>query len=93
MLQGMVGLQIDGRLRVLFLTRRQISSWKDVIQDARAESFTDMKPLQLARLDDVSAQEIYHYVSEKAGEIYDSDWQGITPDAMDAWLEEAVSPF
>ena len=87
--QDLVGLHIDGRLRVLFLTRQQISSWKEVIQNTRAESLTDMKPLRLAGLDDVSAQEIYHSVSDKAGEIYDSDWKGITRDAIAAWLEEA----
>jgi tetratricopeptide (TPR) repeat protein len=87
--QDLAGLQIVGRLRVLFLTRQEISSWKDVIQDTRVETLTDMKPLRLAGLDDISAQEIYHSVSDEVGKIYDSDWKGITRDAIAAWLEEA----
>ena len=87
--QALAKLQNVKRLRVLFLTRQQISNWKDDIQDARVESLTDMKPIRLAGLDGVHAHEVYLSASDKIGETLDSKWKPINQEALSAWLDEA----
>ena len=87
--QALAKLQNVERLRVLFLTRQQISNWKDDIQDARVESLTDMKPVRLAGLDGVHAHEVYLSASDKIGETLDSKWKPVNQEALSAWLDEA----
>jgi tetratricopeptide (TPR) repeat protein len=68
LLKDLTNIGLDGRLRVLFLTRQQPDSWDEVVSAANARNIVDMNPITLSRLDPRSATTIFNTTVSEAGE-------------------------
>ncbi|MBI5581651.1 MAG: ATP-binding protein, partial [Deltaproteobacteria bacterium] len=89
LLRKLAPLRHEGRLRVLFLTRQEMSTWQNVIRDSRVETLVEMKPVHLSGIDAAAALEIYLSASQTAGEVFTSEWLGVDEEMISAWLKEA----
>lgn len=95
LLKDLTNIGLDGRLRVLFLTRRSPDNWDEIISAANARNIVDMRSVTLGRLDVQSAMTIYNTTVREAGtelQQYSTSELGPAPmpeEAMTEWLKLA----
>jgi len=95
LLKDLTHIGLDGRLRVLFLTRRSPDNWGEVISAANARNIVDTHPVTLGRLDVQSAKVVYDTtVREADKELQQYSASGLGPapipeEAMADWLKLA----
>ncbi|HEB01647.1 MAG TPA: ATP-binding protein, partial [Nitrospirae bacterium] len=77
------------RLRVLFLTRQEMSVWDDVVSRAKAEDIIETVPVQIGPLEAVSAHKLYCSTLELAAKELDFNPPPLSEEALDAWMGQS----
>ncbi len=82
-------LQIETKLRVLFLTRQEIAGWRELVQSTHVETRVDPQPLPLVGLDEDAAHDVYLSASRNIGDALYADQKPVEQETFFAWLKEA----
>jgi len=77
------------RLRVLFLTRRSVDDWYELITDCNANNFVDMTPLRVQGLTAKHAYAVFCSAQEGAAEHLDTAPEPVQVEALEDWLKLA----
>jgi tetratricopeptide (TPR) repeat protein len=89
LLRDLAGLGRVGRIRVLFLTRRPVAAWEQVVTDCHAGTVVDLQPVDLGGLDPSSAHRLYNSALEAAAQHFTTAPPPLSEEVITAWLQEA----
>ncbi len=95
LLTDLTQVGLDGRLRVLFLTRQTLDNWDETISSANADNIVDRYPVILGRLDAHSATTVFNTTATEAIDRLQTDSAQeagkalIHEEAMAQWLKDA----
>jgi tetratricopeptide (TPR) repeat protein len=77
------------RMRILFLTRREVSDWHPAIHDANAAPLVDMKPVVLQRLGKEASHKLFCSAQECAAEVFNTVPIPVSEDDLEEWVRSA----
>jgi tetratricopeptide (TPR) repeat protein len=77
-------------IRLLFITRRPMDRWREVIYDSGAAAITEGNSLELPDVTPRSAEKLFHSVQERACELLRTTPRPVGLDALTDWLSMAT---
>ena len=88
-LTDLSNLDLSHRLRVLFLSRRTIDDWQDVIECGNAVDLVDRMPVVVGSIDGPASYELFCSAQERAAEQCKTTPLPLSEVALTHWLERA----
>ncbi len=77
------------RMRILFLTRREVSDWHQAIHDANAAPLVDKKPVAVHRLSKEASHRVFCSAQERAAEVLNTVPIPVSEDDLEDWVRSA----
>ncbi|MGA9363500.1 MAG: tetratricopeptide repeat-containing protein [Bacteroidota bacterium] len=77
------------RMRILFLTRREVSDWHQAIHDANAAPLVDKKPVAVHRLSKEASHKLFCSAQERAAGVLKTVPLPVSEDDLEEWVRSA----